>query len=50
MRLGILGPLQVIDGNRAIAVGARNLRALLAVLLCHPNRAVSTATPCSPRS
>jgi DNA-binding SARP family transcriptional activator len=44
MRLGILGSLQVIDGDRATAVGARNLRILLAVLLCHPNRAVSTTT------
>jgi DNA-binding SARP family transcriptional activator/tetratricopeptide (TPR) repeat protein len=43
MRLGILGPLQVVDGERTTAVAGRNLRILLAVLLCQPNRAVSAA-------
>jgi class 3 adenylate cyclase len=38
----ILGPLEVRDGDRPIHVGGRNRRALLAVLLLHPNELVST--------
>jgi tetratricopeptide (TPR) repeat protein/DNA-binding SARP family transcriptional activator len=43
MQLEILGPLQVFDGDRAAPLSARNLRILLAVLLCQPNQAVSTS-------
>ena len=43
MRFGILGPLEVGDDHgRLVAVSARKQRALLAILLLHPNEVVST--------
>jgi DNA-binding SARP family transcriptional activator len=42
MRFRILGPLEVWDGGRRLAVGRPQQRALLAVLLLHANRVVST--------
>ncbi|WP_024876955.1 AfsR/SARP family transcriptional regulator [Saccharomonospora piscinae] len=41
MEIRILGPLQVVDGERDIAVPAGRIRALLAVLACRANRVVS---------
>jgi DNA-binding SARP family transcriptional activator len=38
----ILGPLEVLDGDVQIALGGRNQRALLALLLLRANEAVST--------
>ena len=37
----ILGPLEVADGEEPIALGGRNQRALLTLLLLRPNEAVS---------
>jgi DNA-binding SARP family transcriptional activator/tetratricopeptide (TPR) repeat protein len=37
----ILGPLEVLDGSRAIAIRGRRKRAVLAILLLHVNRVVS---------
>ncbi len=42
MRYGVLGPLEVRDGERPIEVRGAKQRALLAVLLLHANRVVST--------
>jgi DNA-binding SARP family transcriptional activator len=39
----ILGPLEVADGDRAISLEAPKQRALLSVLLLHPNEVVSSA-------
>jgi predicted ATPase/DNA-binding winged helix-turn-helix (wHTH) protein len=42
MRFGILGSLEVVDDHgRFVAVSARKQRVLLAILLLHPNEAVS---------
>ena len=41
MEFKILGPLEVIDDGRAIQVGGRKQRAVLAVLLLHANEVVS---------
>ena len=38
----LLGPLEVLDGDRALALGGGQQRALLAVLLLHANEVVST--------
>jgi YVTN family beta-propeller protein len=38
----ILGPLEVLRGQSGIALGPGNERALLAILLLHPNETVST--------
>ena len=43
MRFRILGPLEALDGARAVSVGAAKPRALLGVLLLHANEVVSTA-------
>jgi YVTN family beta-propeller protein len=37
----ILGPLEVVDGDREIPLGGAKLRALLAILLLHANEPVS---------
>ena len=42
MEFRILGPLEVVDGGRVVAVGGSKQRALLATLLLHANRVVST--------
>ncbi len=42
MRYGVLGPLEVRDGERPVEVRGAKQRALLAVLLLHGNRVVST--------
>jgi YVTN family beta-propeller protein len=42
MRYGILGPLEVRDGERAVALADGRQRLLLAVLLLHANQAVSS--------
>src|SRR4051795_3601864 len=42
MDFRILGPLEVSDGGRAIALGGVKQRSLLAILLQHPNAVVST--------
>jgi DNA-binding SARP family transcriptional activator len=42
MRFRILGPLEVLDEGRAINVGGPQQQALLAILLLHANRVVST--------
>ena len=42
MRYGVLGPLQVSDGERSIEITGTKQRALLATLLLHANRVVST--------
>jgi DNA-binding SARP family transcriptional activator len=41
MELRILGPLEVRDGERSIALGGAKQRALLAILLLHANEVVS---------
>ena len=43
MRFRILGPLEALEGARSVRLGASKPRALLAVLLLHPNEVVSTA-------
>ncbi len=42
MDFRILGPLEVLDGGRALALGGTRQRALLAILLLHANETVST--------
>ena len=42
MRYGVLGPLQVSDGERSIEITGTKQRALLAMLLLHANQVVST--------
>src|SRR3954451_5142560 len=41
MEFRILGPLEVVDGDRRIALGGRKRRALLCVLLLHRGQVVS---------
>ena len=41
MRFRILGPLEALDGLRSVPLGASKPRALLGVLLLHPNDVVS---------
>src|SRR5690349_17920604 len=41
MEFRILGPLEVLDGERALALGGAKQRALLGVLLLNANRPVS---------
>jgi WD40 repeat protein/DNA-binding SARP family transcriptional activator len=41
MRFGILGPVEVCDGDRIVAFGSERQRALLAILLLHANEVVS---------
>jgi hypothetical protein len=41
MEYRILGPLEVFDGARPVAVGGGKQRALLAILLLHRNEVVS---------
>jgi DNA-binding SARP family transcriptional activator len=43
VRFRILGPLQVSDGQRAVELGSRKQRALLAVLVLDANHVVSSA-------
>src|SRR5262249_56555579 len=40
VEFGILGPLQVTDGERTISLDAPKQRALLGLLLLHPNEVV----------
>jgi DNA-binding SARP family transcriptional activator len=40
VQFGILGPLQVLDGDRPVDLGRPKQRALLAVLLAHGNAVV----------
>src|SRR5438876_75092 len=42
MEFGILGPLQVTEGGRVVALGAAKQKALLAALLLHANEPVSS--------
>jgi DNA-binding SARP family transcriptional activator len=42
MEFGILGPLEVRDGDRVVALGGARQRAVLAVLLLHANQVVSS--------
>jgi DNA-binding SARP family transcriptional activator len=42
MEYRILGPLEVLDDGRPLALGGTRQRALLAVFLLHPNEVVST--------
>ena len=41
MEFRLLGPLEVLDGDRAVAIGGGKRRALLALLLLHANEVVS---------
>lgn len=41
MDFNVLGPLQVADGGRTVALGGPRQRAVLALLLLEPNRVVS---------
>lgn len=41
MEFRILGPLEAVDGGRKLTLGAAKQRALLAVLLLHPNEVLS---------
>src|SRR6266540_6735159 len=38
----ILGPLEVVDGDRSVALGGDRQRAVLAQLLLHPNEVVAS--------
>ena len=42
MEFRILGPLDVVDGERVVALAGAKHRALLAMLLLHANEVVST--------
>jgi len=42
MEFRILGPLEVLEGDRSLALGGSRQRALLAVLLLHANETLST--------
>jgi DNA-binding SARP family transcriptional activator len=42
MEFRILGPLEVLDGDRVLPLGGPKQRAVLAVLVLHANRVVST--------
>jgi DNA-binding SARP family transcriptional activator len=42
MEFRILGPLEVVDGDRSLSLGGGRQRALLALLLTRPNEVVST--------
>src|SRR3712207_8917426 len=42
MEFRLLGPVEVLDGERACALGGGKQRALLALLLLHANEAVAT--------
>ena len=42
MEFLILGPLEVVDGDRSLSLGGGRQRALLALLLTRPNEVVST--------
>ncbi len=42
MEFRILGPVEVWDGAQRLDLGGSKPRALLAVLLLHPNQVVST--------
>ena len=42
MEFRILGPLEVRDGKRAVALGRGRQQALLALLLLHPNETLSS--------
>ena len=42
MEFRILGPLEVVDGDALIDIPGTKLRALLALLLLHPNQVMST--------
>ena len=46
MEFRILGPLEVLDEEETVRLGAPKQRALLGVLLLHPNEAVSSARLC----
>ena len=43
MEFRILGPLEVLDGQQTVRLGAAKQRALLGVLLLHANETVSSA-------
>src|SRR5919204_2932911 len=42
MRFGVLGPLEARDGGQELELGPARQRALLALLLLHPDEVVST--------
>ncbi|HMI71116.1 MAG TPA: BTAD domain-containing putative transcriptional regulator, partial [Solirubrobacteraceae bacterium] len=42
MQFRLLGPLEVVDGDRSLALGGRKQRSLLAMLLLHANDVLST--------
>ena len=42
MEFRILGPLEVLDGSCEVSLGGPKPRALLALLLLHPNEVVPT--------
>jgi DNA-binding SARP family transcriptional activator/tetratricopeptide (TPR) repeat protein len=42
MEFRILGPLEALDGGRVVGLGGSGQRALLAVLLLHPNETLAT--------
>ncbi|HVX45533.1 MAG TPA: BTAD domain-containing putative transcriptional regulator, partial [Mycobacteriales bacterium] len=44
MRIALLGPLEVMDGDRVVTIRGARLRALLARLALQPGRVVATAT------
>ena len=41
MEVRVLGPLEVLDGDRSVAIGGGRQRKLLAILLLHANQFVS---------
>jgi DNA-binding SARP family transcriptional activator len=42
MQFRLLGPLEVVDGDRSLALGGRKQRSLFAMLLLHANDVLST--------
>ena len=43
MEFRILGPLEVLDGDRPLDLGGQRQRGLLALLLLHANQVVSSS-------
>ena len=43
MQFRLLGPVEIEDGDRSLALGSGKQRALLAILLLHRNELVSLA-------
>ena len=45
MEFRLLGPLEIVERDRSLALGAGKRKALLAILLLNANEVVSTESP-----